>query len=68
MKAGEQMKPINQPLDRGTCNSIRKGSADSKMFTAYAGTEGCYVLRVFFYLTNKRKNGRTLFGAKYGRT
>jgi len=39
---------------------------------AYAGTEGCYVLRMFFffflYLTNKRKNGRTLFGAKYGRT
>jgi len=22
----------------------------------------------FFYLTNLRKNGRTLFGAKYGRT
>jgi len=38
---------------------------------AYAGTEGCYILRLFFsfsfYLTNLRKNGRTLFGAKYGR-
>ena len=39
---------------------------------AYAGTEGCSILLVFFYfffyLTNLRKNGQSLFGAKYGRT
>ena len=38
---------------------------------AYAGTEGCFGLLVFFlsffYLTNKRKNGQKYFGAKYGR-
>jgi len=36
---------------------------------AYAGTEGCSILLVFFYfffyLTNLRKNGQSLFGAKY---
>ena len=38
---------------------------------AYAITEGCFILLVFFlffYLMRNLRNGRKYFGAKYGRT